>query len=99
MPTSRALLLSLTCLLIPSATASASVVRAENILPPGQSGFVSPTGVASGTGSPHLSDQLPLFVDFKRKNAMFDQPGEATKPRPDVTITRDGFGIPNVRAQ
>jgi acyl-homoserine lactone acylase PvdQ len=91
--------LSLALLLVAAAPAPAAVVRAENILPPGQSGFVSATGVASGTGSPHLSDQLPLFVDFKRKNALFDQPGETEKPRDDVTITRDGFGIPSVRAQ
>lgn len=99
MPTSRALLLSLALLLVPSASASAAVVRAENILPPGQSGFVSPTGVASGTGSPHLNDQTSLFIDFRRKNAAFDQPGEAEQPRADVKITRDGFGIPNVRAE
>ena len=99
MPTSRALALSLLILLVPSATASAAVVRAENILPPGQSGFVSTTGVASGSGSPHLNDQTPLFIDFRRKNAAFDQPGEAEQPRSDVKITRDSFGIPNVRAQ
>ncbi len=41
--------------------AQGKVVRAEGVLPPGQSGFVSATGVADGTGSPHLYDQQPLF--------------------------------------
>ena len=61
--------------LLPASVASAGVVRAESVLPPGQSGFVSPSGVASGTGSPHLTDQTELFVNFKRKPHVFNQPG------------------------
>jgi penicillin G amidase len=80
------------------ATASAGVVRAEGILPPGQSGYVSATGVTSGTGSPHLNDQTALFVDFKRKPFTFNQPGEAEQPRDDVKIVRDRFGVPAVTA-
>jgi acyl-homoserine lactone acylase PvdQ len=79
--------------------AEAALIRAETILPPGQSGFVSPTGVTAGTGSPHLNDQLPLFVDFRRKPATFDLPGDTEKPRPDVTIVRDAYGVPAIRAQ
>jgi penicillin G amidase len=79
--------------------AAADVRRAETVLPPGQSGFVSVTGVASGTGSPHLTDQTPLFVDFKRKPAEFFQPGEAEQPRPDVKVVRDAYGVPRVEAQ
>jgi penicillin G amidase len=80
------------------ATASASVVRAETVLPPGQSGFVSTPGLADGTGSPHLYDQNQLFIDFKRKKATFGEPGSEEKPRPDVRIVRDGYGLPDVHA-
>lgn len=83
--------------LTPSA-ANAEVLRAETILPPGQSGFVALTGVSSGTGSPHLYDQSPLFSAFQWKSAMFNQPGEAKTPRAGVTITRDSFGVPRVDA-
>jgi penicillin amidase len=78
--------------------ASARVVRAEGILPPGQSGFVSLAGVTSGAGSPHLYDQQPLFIGFKRKPFMFNQPGTEERPRPDVRIVRDAYGVPAVYA-
>ncbi len=95
---------TLTCALAVTAlgaasTAHAGVTAAEAILPPGQSGFVSPTGLASGTGSPHLYDQQQPFIDFKRKPFGFDQPATSTeRPGRGVTITRDAFGVPNVRA-
>jgi penicillin G amidase len=78
------------------AVAGARVVRAEAILPPGQSGFVSVPGVASGTGSPHLYDQQPLFMRFERKPFGFDQPGQAETPKPGVRIVRDAFGVPQI---
>ena len=84
--------------LLPASVASAGVVRAESVLPPGQSGFVSPTGVASGTGSPHLNDQIALYTDFKRKPFTFNQPGETEQPRADVKIVRDAYGVPAVTA-
>jgi penicillin amidase len=84
--------------LIAPAAAGARVVRAETILPPGQSGFVSVTGLADGSGSPHLYDQNQPFIDFRRKPATFDQPGTEERPRPDVQIVRDGFGVPDVHA-
>ena len=37
------------------------MLEAEDVLPPGQSGYVSIAGVADGTGSPHLTDQVGLF--------------------------------------
>ena len=95
----RRLALTAALTLLPAADAQAGVVRAEGVLPPGQSGFVSVPGVASGTGSPHLTDQTPLFVDFKRKPFLFNQPGEAEQPRPDVRIVRDAYGVPAVTAQ
>lgn len=81
--------------------AGAAVVRAEGVLPPGQSGFVSLAGLTSGTGSPHLYDQNQLFIDFKRKplTFQFDRPAGATEmPKAGVTITRDAYGVPAVRA-
>ena len=79
--------------------AHAGVVRAEGVLPPGQSGFVSIAGLTSGTGSPHLYDQQPLFIDFRRKPFTFqiDAGGSSFSPRAGVTITRDAFGVPAVR--
>lgn len=86
---------ALTAALAPG-SASAGVLRAESILPPGQSGFVSIAGVASGSGSPHLYDQQPLFIDFRRKPALFGQPGTEEVPRAGVRIVRDGFGVPAI---
>jgi penicillin amidase len=76
-------------------TAVAGVRSAESVLPPGQSGFVPPD---DATQNPHLTDQVPLFESFAFKNAAFDQPGSFETPRSGVTITRDAFGVPNVRA-
>jgi penicillin amidase len=80
------------------ASAAARVIDSGSVLPPGQSGFVSVPGVATGTGSPHLSDQTQLFVDFKFKPATMGQPGETEEPRPGVRIVRDGYGVPAVTA-
>ena len=49
--------------------ASASIVRAESSLPPGESGFVSIPGVPTGSGSPHLYDQTADYMHFRYKNA------------------------------
>jgi hypothetical protein len=46
------------------AAAQARILQAEDVLPPGQSGYVSLAGTASGTGSPHLTDQTSLFTSF-----------------------------------
>ncbi|MEA2271762.1 MAG: hypothetical protein QOI98_470, partial [Solirubrobacteraceae bacterium] len=69
--------------------AQARVLRAEGILPPGQSGFVSLTGLTAGTGSPHLYDQQQPFIDFKRRNFDFSRGGALEVPRPGVSIRRD----------
>ncbi len=80
-----------------ASTAHARIINAEGILPPGQSGFVSVTGVTSGTGSPHAYDQQPLFIDFKRKPFTFYPVASTSEaPFPGVTITRDAFGVPNI---
>jgi penicillin amidase len=85
--------------LVAAAPASARVLRAEGILPPGQSGFVSAAGVADGTGSPHLYDQQPLYIGFKRKPLSFQDPnGAGESPKPGVKVVRDAFGVPSITA-
>jgi hypothetical protein len=80
-----------------AAPAGARVLNAESILPPGQSGYVSLTGLTSGGGSPHAYDQQSPFIGFRRKPFGFHQPARSTeRPFPGVTITRDAYGVPNV---
>ena len=75
----------------------ARVRKAQSVLPPGQSGFVSLTGLPNGEGSPHLQDQTPLFLRHKMKTFMFDPPAAATEsPRAGVTIERDKYGVPEI---
>ena len=69
------------------------------MLPPGQSGYVSITGVASGTGSPHLNDQTELFENFQYRNIDFNQPGTTESPRAGVEISRDEFGVPTITGE
>lgn len=81
-------------------TAAGAVRQAGTILPPGQSDFISTAGLASGTGSPHLKDQIAPFLDFAFKPATFGQPaGAEERPRPGVGIVRDSFGVPAVTGQ
>ena len=72
---------------------------ALGVLPPGQSGYVSIPGVASGTGSPHLTDQVSLFESFEYRDITFDQPGTTESPRTGVTISRDAFGVPTITGE
>lgn len=74
----------------------AGVRQAESVLPPGQSGFVSIPGLATGTGSPHLTDQTELFKAFSFKSALFNQPGETESPKEGVTIVRGPYGVPSI---
>jgi penicillin amidase len=83
--------------LVMPAAASAKIIEAGSVLPPGQSGFVSSAGVADGTGSPHLNDQTSLFVNFQFKPAMLGLGGTSEEnPRPGVRIVRDNWGVPSV---
>ena len=86
-------------LAVAPAVASAASLEAQAVLPPGQSGFVSLPGVADGTGSPHLTDQVDEFVSFAYRPFGFDQPGETESPRPGVEIVRDSYGVPAITAQ
>ena len=81
---------------IAAAPARGSIIRAESSLPPGESGFVSIPGVASGTGSPHLYDQNDDYIHFRYKNAQLGQPGSTETPMPGVTVARDAFGVPSI---
>ena len=83
-------------LLLLSVPASARVIQAETILPPGQSGFVGPDGQ-----SPHGLDQLSLFEKLIFKpEPLGGGPGGSSpaEPRPGVTIRRDDFGVPAITA-
>jgi hypothetical protein len=91
--TGKAVVVALTVLLALPAAAAARVTRAETVLPPGQSGFLAQQGT-----NPHLTDQLSLFESFQLKPAGFDEPGTSESPAPGATITRDAYGVPNVRA-
>ncbi len=92
----RAFGLGLVISVLAAAPAGAKIVRAEAILPPGQSGHVSITGVTSGTGSPHLYDQQQPFIEFKRKPFGFTTAGDKEEPRDGVTILRDNYGVPAI---
>ncbi len=74
------------------------MLQSEDVLAPGQSGYVSIAGVADGTGSPHLTDQIGLFNSFTYKSQMFDQPGTIETPRAGISITRDSYGVPAITA-
>jgi acyl-homoserine lactone acylase PvdQ len=88
----RVLVAAVAALLAVPVAASARVIQAETVLPPGQSGHVPPSGT-----NPHLDDQMSLFESFAFKSAAFDQPG-TTETITRATITRDAYGVPNVRA-
>lgn len=83
------------------------VLKAETVLPPGQSGFVSVAGQARGmaTGNPadygpHIDDQRALYWSFRAKPAVLgDRPGTPIEPKPGVQVYRDDYGVPIVYAE
>ena len=88
----RVIVAAVAALLAVPVAASARVIQAETVLPPGQSGHVPQSGT-----NPHLDDQIALFESFSLKPAGFDEPG-TTEAITGATITRDAYGVPNVRA-
>ena len=92
----RILLGSLAALALAAGPALAGVHKAGDVLPPGQSGFVPAGGLADGTGSPHLTDQVDLFLNFQFKPHTFGQPGAEESPRAGVKIVRDQYGVPAI---
>jgi hypothetical protein len=89
----RIALAAVAALLALPVAAQARVIRAETVLPPGNSGFLPATGT-----NPHMYDQLSLYQSFAFKPAGFDLAGTTETPFPGVTITRDAYGVPNIRA-
>jgi penicillin G amidase len=89
-----------------AAVAASLVQKAQNVLPPGQSGFVSTQGQAAGMASgvpadygEHLDDQRLLYWSFDTKDgALGGKPGTATVPKAGVEVYRDAFGVPIVYA-
>lgn len=57
-------------------------VRAENVLPPGNSGYVSPDGAVDD----HYDDQLELFTDFEYKDLRFDDDEVAAATVDDTVL-------------
>jgi penicillin amidase len=94
----RALPIAVALLALAAVPATARVLDAQSVLPPGQSGFVNITGILDGTGSPHLTDQTPLWQNFAFKSELFDQPGATSEPRLGVKIVRDSYGVPAIHA-
>ncbi|MES2883461.1 MAG: penicillin acylase family protein [Pseudomonadota bacterium] len=82
------------------------VLKAETVLPPGQSGFVSVAGQAEGQASgapgdygPHLDDQRDLYWSFKAKPGVLgSKPGVPFAPKAGVQVYRDDYGVPIVYA-
>jgi penicillin amidase len=88
--------LALAAALVVAPAAHAGVREAGSVLPPGQSGHVTATGLLDGTGSPHLKDQMGMFLGFAFKPAVFGQAGGEEIPRPGVRIVRDSYGVPAI---
>ena len=63
----RVIVAAVAALLAVPVAASARVIQAETVLPPGQSGHVPQNGT-----NPHLNDQTALFESFSFKPAGFD---------------------------
>lgn len=85
---------------------SGLVLKAETVLPPGQSGFISSSGQAAGSASgrpgdygPHVDDQRTLYWNFDAKPAVLGtKPGPVKLVKPGVSVYRDSFGVPIVYA-
>ena len=81
-------------------------LKAETVLPPGQSGFYSNDGQAAGqaSGQPgdygaHVDDQRLLYWNFDAKPATLGgRPGTPEIPKSGIEIYRDGYGVPIVYA-
>ncbi len=81
-------------------------LKAETVLPPGQSGFYSVDGQAQGlaSGDPaaygaHVDDQRLLYWQFDAKpGALGTKPGTAVVPKEGVEFYRDDYGVPIVYA-
>ncbi len=82
-----------------------ATIKVVNILPPGQSGYISPQGQATGaiTGNPadfgpHIDDQREMYWNSEFKSGGFMDITGLTpeEPKEGVRIYRDAFGVPAV---
>lgn len=89
-----------------AARADSLVLKAETVLPPGQSGHYGSAGQARGllTGQPgdygpHVDDQRELYWRFDAKPATLGtRPGAPSSPKAGVQVYRDSYGVPIVYA-
>src|SRR5438445_8437712 len=81
-------------------------MHAVNVVPPGESGFISTqsfAAVQAGAQSsygPNFADQLPLYTSWQYKPFQFEQTGTGTHPGGDAgaTVYRDASGVPQIYA-
>lgn len=82
-------------------------MKAVNVLPPGQSGFVSLLGQLQGTLTgnpadfgPHLDDQRALYWGLQYKNGLYQEKGgEPLRPKSGVEVYFDDYGVPAIYAE
>jgi penicillin G amidase len=87
-------------------TVPADGARAVNVVPPGESGFISLTSFAENEAGlstewgPNFADQLPLYSGWSYKPMQFEKTGSGIHPGGDanVTVYRDDHGVPQVYA-
>ncbi|MFD1562658.1 penicillin acylase family protein [Haloarchaeobius amylolyticus] len=64
--------------------------KAENVLPPGNDGYVAP----DGTTGEHYDDQLQLFIDFEYKQLLFADEDVDAATESTQELTRQPGGTP-----
>ena len=84
-----------------AATGPLDLVRAVNVVPPGESGLITlPQFIQAQADSnfgPHFADQAPLYSSFRYKPDAFGK-GTLWHALPGSTIYRDAWGVPQIYA-
>lgn len=70
---------------------------AENVMPPGENGFISTAAYAEGATNPNYSDQLALYQNYQYKPFQFSAPGTPTVID-GAKIYTDTYGVPHIYA-
>ncbi|HXA27334.1 MAG TPA: penicillin acylase family protein [Candidatus Angelobacter sp.] len=81
-------------------------MHAVNVVPPGESGYISMQSFAavqagaSSSYGPNFADQLPLYANWQYKPFQFEQTGTGASlaPHAAATVYRDGSGVPQIYA-
>src|ERR1041385_2805064 len=98
--------LAVLSLVLAMAGASAAVgpvdlVRAVNVVPPGESGLITLPqflqAQINGNYGPHSADQAPLYASFRYKSDAFGR-GTLWHTLPGANIYRDAWGVPQIYA-